>query len=76
MTLNAEEQPLKVDVLNGEVVMTGPRVAIALRPNAAIETARRLVAAADLASRQERSGRVYGPSNDNDPGPVEDELDP
>lgn len=52
MTLNAEEQPLKVDVLNGEVVMTGPRVAIALRPGAATETARRLVAAADLATQQ------------------------
>ena len=50
MTLNAEEQPLKVDVLNGEVVMTGPRVAIALRPSAATETARRLVAAAELAA--------------------------
>ncbi|GGD84369.1 hypothetical protein GCM10011515_00140 [Tsuneonella deserti] len=52
MTLNAEEQPLNVDVLNGEVVMTGPRVAIALKPGAATETARRLVAAADLASTQ------------------------
>ncbi|MCW6533918.1 hypothetical protein [Sphingomonas lycopersici] len=52
MTLNAEEQPLKVDVLNGEVVMTGPRVAIALRPSAATETARRLVAAAELAIEQ------------------------
>jgi len=52
MTLNAEDQPLKVDVLNGEVVMTGPRVAIALRPGAATETARRLVEAADLATQQ------------------------
>ncbi len=52
MTLNAEEQPLSVDVLDGEVVMTGPRVAIALQPSAAIETARRLVAAANLAIEQ------------------------
>lgn len=49
MTLNADEQPLDVEVLNGEVVMTGPRVAIALCPRAAMETARRLVAAAGSA---------------------------
>ena len=58
MTLNAEEQPLKVDVLNGEVVMTGPRVAIALQPGAATETARRLVVAADLAVEQTRPGII------------------
>lgn len=58
MTLNAEEQPLKVDVLNGEVVMTGPRVAIALHPTAATETAQRLLAAADLAIEQARAGAV------------------
>lgn len=52
MTLNAEEQPLSVQALNGEVVMTGPRVAIALGPEAATETARRLAAAADMALRQ------------------------
>lgn len=52
MTLNAEEQPLSVAVLNGEVVMTGPRVAIAMEPKAAIETARRLAAAADEATQQ------------------------
>jgi hypothetical protein len=34
------------------VIMTGPRVAIALRPSAATETARRLVAAAELAIEQ------------------------
>ena len=55
MTLNAEHRPLSVDVLNGEVVMTGPRVAIALHPDAAIETARRLTAAADLAIEQARA---------------------
>jgi hypothetical protein len=55
MTLNAEEQPLKVDVLNGEVVMTGPRVAIALHPTAASETAQRLLAAADRAIEQART---------------------
>lgn len=52
MTLNAEEQPLSVDVLNGEVVMTGPRVAIAMEPGAAAETARRLVEAAGIAAEQ------------------------
>jgi hypothetical protein len=62
MTLNAEEQPLKVDVLNGEVVMTGPRVAIALRPGAATETARRLVAAADLATQQARTVPIPHPN--------------
>jgi len=55
MTLNAEEHPLSVDVRNGEVVMTGPRVAIALQPAAATETARRLAAAADLAMEQART---------------------
>jgi hypothetical protein len=60
MTLNAEEQPLKVDVLNGEVVMTGPRVAIALQPGAATETARRLVAAADLAVEQTGTAIIRG----------------
>lgn len=67
MTLGAEEQPLKVDVLNGEVVMTGPRVAIALNPSAATETARRLVAAADLAVQQARASPMPMngiPSND------------
>lgn len=52
MTLNAEGQPLSVDVLNGEVVMTGPRVAIAMEPGAAAETARRLVEAAGIAAEQ------------------------
>jgi len=52
MTLNAEEQPLSVNVLNGEVVMTGPRVAIAMEPGAAAETARRLVEAAGIAAEQ------------------------
>lgn len=58
MTLNAEQQPLKVDVLDGEVVMTGPRVAIALHPTAATETAQRLLAAADLAIEQARAAAV------------------
>lgn len=68
MTLNAEEQPLTVDVLNGEVVMTGPRVAIALQPGAATETARRLVAAANLAVEQAHAAPILridgGASND------------
>lgn len=68
MTLNAEHRPLSVDVLNGEVVMTGPRVAIALHPDAAIETARRLTAAADLAIEQARTTSQpinLGASNDS-----------
>ncbi|MGK6355388.1 hypothetical protein ACMGDH_09175 [Sphingomonas sp. DT-207] len=70
MTLNAEEHPLKVDVLNGEVVMTGPRVAIALQPEAATETARRLVAAADLAIEQARRSAIQniGRTASNDLG--------
>lgn len=58
MTLNAEELPLNVEVLNGEVVMTGPRVAIAMRPSAATETARRLAAAADVAVQQIRDAPI------------------
>lgn len=54
MTLEADEQPLTVQALNGEVVMTGPRVAIALKPSAAVETARRLTAAAEAAAQQSR----------------------
>jgi hypothetical protein len=49
MSLDAEEQPLDVEVVNGEVVMTGPRVAVALGQRAATETARRLMAAAQEA---------------------------
>jgi hypothetical protein len=68
MTLNAEDQPLDVAVLNGEVVMTGPRVAIALRPHAAAETARRLALAADDARMAESTPEPQPgqtpPSND------------
>lgn len=46
---DAEAQPLDVEVVNGEVVMTGPRVAVALDSDAATETARRLMAAAQEA---------------------------
>jgi hypothetical protein len=65
MTLNAEEHPLSVEVLNGEVVMTGPRVAIAMRPTAASETARRLVEAADIAVQQVREASIL--QNDGEP---------
>lgn len=63
MTLNAEEQPLNVQALNGEVVMTGPRVAIALCPQAATETARRLIEAAGAAACQAQSGETSGPDD-------------
>ena len=46
MSPDAEGQPLDVEVVNGEVVMTGPRVAVAMDIGAATETARRLMAAA------------------------------
>ena len=70
MSLNAEERPLTVDVLDGEVVMTGPRVAIALQPQAATETARRLVAAAERAIEQTKAASVHnlGISASNDFG--------
>lgn len=45
MSPDAEGQPLDVEVINGEVVITGPRVAVALAIGAAAETARRLMAA-------------------------------
>jgi hypothetical protein len=56
MPLEADEQPLSVQAVNGEVVMTGPRVAIALQPPAAEETARRLSAAAESAWLQQQGG--------------------
>lgn len=52
MATDVESQPLDVQVVNGEVVMTGPRVAIAITPPAAHETARRLAEAAARATPQ------------------------
>ena len=51
--LDTEQQALDVKVLEREVVLLGPRVAVALSAAAAAETARRLAAAADMASRAE-----------------------
>ena len=56
MGMHAEEQPLSVSALDGEVVLTGPRVAIALRPFAAAETAKRLADAAEIARHQAELG--------------------
>lgn len=65
MTLNANDQPLSVTVLDGEVILTGPRVAVALRPEAAAETARRLEEAADLASIQAGNSDVDGSASND-----------
>jgi len=67
MTLDTEKHPLDVQVVAGEVVMTGPRVAIALTPEAATETARRLAAAGSRAQGAEREDPIVvigGASND------------
>ncbi|PSC05945.1 hypothetical protein SLNSH_06095 [Alsobacter soli] len=47
--LDTDRTPLNVEIYNGEVVVTGPRVAVALTADAAAETARRLAAAASEA---------------------------
>lgn len=47
-----DTDPLSVDALEGEVVMTGPRVSVAMTPEAAAETAERLRLAAEAAQAQ------------------------
>jgi predicted RecA/RadA family phage recombinase len=54
--LEAQAEPLTVSVRDGEVVMTGKRVAIALTGVAAQETADRLAAAARQLSGDEGQG--------------------
>lgn len=49
--LDAQQEALDVEAHSGEVVITGPRVAVALTPAAAAETARLLAQAADFATR-------------------------
>jgi hypothetical protein len=49
-SLDTEVEALKVQVIDREVVLLGPRVAVALSADAAAETARRLAAAAELAA--------------------------
>lgn len=67
MSMQAEGQPLSVSALDGEVVLTGPRVAIALKPFAAAETARRLADAAETAKHQaEMVSSTKRPSSSND----------
>ena len=51
---DTEREPLDVQVMEGEVVLLGPRVAIALSATAAAETAKRLADAAAIAARAER----------------------
>ena len=52
--LDTELEPLDVQVMGNDVVLLGPRVAIALSATAAAETARRLGDAAAIAARGER----------------------
>jgi hypothetical protein len=49
-SLDTEVEALNVQVMDHEVVLLGPRVAVALSADAAAETARRLAAAAKLAA--------------------------
>jgi hypothetical protein len=61
--LDTEHEALEVQVLGREVVLLGPRVAIALSAAAAAETARRLASAASSAMAGEEiptshSGRI------------------
>ncbi|MFC3077697.1 hypothetical protein ACFODL_06310 [Phenylobacterium terrae] len=49
MPLQADHAPLQVEAMDGEVVITGPRVAVALTAAAAAETARRIAEAAATA---------------------------
>lgn len=51
--LDTEHEALEVQVLGREVVLLGPRVAIALSAAAAAETARRLANAASVAMGSE-----------------------
>jgi hypothetical protein len=53
--LETEMEALDVQVLEREVVLLGPRVAVALSAAAAAETAKRLADAAAIASRAEIS---------------------
>jgi hypothetical protein len=53
--LDTELEALEVQVLDREVVILGPRVAIALSAAAAAETARRLAEAAAIAQSGEPS---------------------
>ena len=50
--LDALHEPPQIEVLNGEVVLIGPRVALTLTADAAAETARLLAAAAAEAQTQ------------------------
>jgi hypothetical protein len=49
--LDTELQALDVQVMDSEVVILGPRVAVALSAEAAAETARRLAIAAAMAAK-------------------------
>lgn len=46
------EEPMTVTTVDGEVVVLGPAMAAALTPDAAEESARRLLTAAEAARRE------------------------
>jgi len=52
-SLDTQHEALKVQVLEHDVVLLGPRVAVALSAEAAAETARRLADAAARAAESE-----------------------
>jgi hypothetical protein len=53
--LEAQSEPLTVSVRDGEVVMTGSRVAVALTAEAARRTAERLASAAEAVTDQPKA---------------------
>ena len=54
--LDTDLQALNVQVMEREVVLLGPRVAVALSAAAAAETAKRLAVAAAVAAQAESNG--------------------
>jgi len=55
-SVHSHAQPSDVSAEQGEVIVEGPNgVAVSLTPDAAEETARRMILAADSARRQARS---------------------
>jgi hypothetical protein len=63
VTTDASSEPLTIDTADGQVVVTGPRVAVALTPQAAAETAKRLGKAAEEASKMAVDPPGSPPSN-------------
>lgn len=57
--LKAYDFPLSVEAIDGEIVVTGQAVAVALTPTAALETARRLKAAAEAALTRSAAAQAW-----------------